>query len=295
MSRANIACASAALAALAFALQGCALFYEPPDERERRLAYMAQVDHNPPEFQALCDARAGARLTRAVPAGGIALAVFDWPEDQDLLFLWGASFLEITDPQARTTYVGSVTAPADVSTPYRVRLAPDGDPRCKAGNADRDEAVRSGELRRNDPQWERALIQSGRLGIYLAAPHQAEAAYYRGQCLVVVDETDDAAFHAPARFELVRPPYPWSPRTPHPPFRAGAFDLRTLENSRRLVDRETNEVLAEEEAFGLWSVDLFWGGSSGDIPIGLNHCDGAERGRPTDWYALRPFATPARQ
>lgn len=290
MSSPNVACAAAALAALA--LQGCALYYEPLDERERRQAYLAQVDHNPPEFRALCDARAGARLTRAVPAGGVTLAIFDWPEDQDLLFLWGASFVEITDPRVRTFDVGPVKAPADASLPYRVRLAPDGDPRCKAGNAERDEAIRTGQLRRGDPNWERTL--NGRDWTYRDAPHQEEAAYYRGQCLVAVDATDDAAFLAPARFELVQRSVYTGGDFYHPPFRAGAFDLHTQETSRRLVDRETNEVLAEEASFELWSVDSFWGGAM-DLQIRLNQCDGAERGRPTDWDTFRPFVTPARE
>jgi len=74
-------------------------------------------------------------------------------------------------------------------------------------------------------------------------------------------------------------------------FRAGDVGVRMSERWRRLVDRETNEILAEQASFWLSSVDRF-ASRVAAFPIGLNQCDGAERGRPTASYALRPFAAP---
>ncbi len=268
----------------------------------------AQVNRNPPEFQGLCEARAGARLIRAVPAGGIATAFFTWPEDQDLLFLWGAPFVEITNPHRSALGAGRVpgeralgagvnhwnlgmdgptlrpdpvTAPADASIPFRVKLLPDSDPRCRPGNAQRDAAIVAGRRRGEERRWN----HDGLAWPFANARHQTDAAYYRGQCLAAVDATDDAVFHAPARYELV------ANQISHPPFSAGAVDVRMGESLRRLVDRQTKEVLAEEASFNLVSVETFptYNGRY-SFPASLNQCDGAERGRPTAIYALRPFA-----
>jgi hypothetical protein len=268
----------------------------PQTEIERERAYMAQVDRNPAEFQAACDARAGARLVHPAAPGGIATTYFRWPEDQDLLFLWGASFVEINSPhrtlgaeqapnsgplglEGLMTPAELLRAPADASSPFRVRLLPDGDPRCTAGNSQRDTAIAAGRRPGEQARWER----NGLHWPYTDARHQTEAAYYRGQCLAVVDATDAAAFHAPAAYEIV------SDQFSHPPFRAGAVEVRMRESWRRLVNAQTKDVLAEQTEVDLSSVDEFANYMGNRFAAHLNRCTGAERGRPTALYALRPF------
>jgi hypothetical protein len=178
-----------------------------------------------------------------------------------------------------------VTAPADASVPFRVRLLPDSDPRCGPGNSQRDAAIVAGRRRGEEARWSR----NGLRWPYANARHQTDAAYYRGQCLAAVDAGDAAAFHAPARYKLVRN------QVSYPPFRAGAVDVLMGESWRRLVDRETNEVVAEEASFWLSSVDTFANYMGQRFAAGVNQCDGAERGRPTALGAIRPFAPPTRE
>jgi hypothetical protein len=296
MPKSKIAIAAAALVAVA-----CCT---PQAEVERERVLRSQADSNPAEFQAVCDARAGARLIRAAPTGGVAVRDFDWPEDQDLLFAWGAPFVEITAPGGRSIGMGSstnpgeqgplqghlpaagaptaipLTAPADALAPFRVRLLPDSDARCAPGNSQRDAALSMAHRSRLPFPYERAR-------------RLTDAAYYGGQCLATVEASDGAAFHAPAQYEMVGSRY--EPGIEGPRFHAGSVDVYIFEWSRRLIDRETHEVIAEEAWFALNSADRFANYMGETSAARLNRCDGSEGSRPTSIFALRPFAPPSQR